>query len=108
FIYSMILWGLTDEPTAPFVNALVLGLLRAGLVTGGLVASDDDGVSAGVRWLLLFTPLIGTDIYAAIRAIAAGGTRPGERFVYAFQTFPAMSAFVTLGVAGLLKGTGIS
>jgi hypothetical protein len=108
FVYSMILWGLIDEPTGPFVNALVLGLLRAGLVPGGLAAVDDDDVSAAVRWLLLFLPLIGTDVYAAIRALAAGSKRPGESFVFWLQTFPAMTAFATLGIAGLLKGTHIS
>jgi hypothetical protein len=108
FVYSMILWGLIDEHTEAFVNALVLGLARAGLVVGALAGAGDEDLSAGVRWLGLFTPLAAADAYALVRAVLAGTDRPGDRFVFGLQTFPAISGLTTLGVAGLLKGIKIS
>ena len=108
FLYSMILWGLIDEHTEAFVNALLLGLARAGLVVGALAGAGDEDLSAGVRWLGLFAPLAAADVYALVRALLAGPNRPGDAFVFGLQTFPSMSGLTTLGVAGLLKAVGIS
>ncbi len=107
FVYSMILWSQIDEHVDSFVNALVLGILRVGLGTASLATLGSDP-SALVRWLLLFTPTIGTDVYAAIRAIMAKTSgRPGDAFVFFLNTLPAMTGVTTLLFAALMKLVGV-
>lgn len=96
FVYSTIMWSQIPEHTDAFVNALVLFLARLGLGIGGLAASAGD-VDALLRWLLLYAPLAGTDVYAAIRAaISAGGGRPGDAFVFGLQTPALATGLVSL------------
>ena len=108
FVYSMILWGAVDEHTEVFVTALIMFLVRAGLVGAGLGTSGDEDQSALARWLGFFAPLASLDVYALIRAAVAGGRRPGDATVFALQTIPALTGLATLGVTGLLKLLGIS
>jgi hypothetical protein len=102
FVYSMILWGAVDEHGEAFVNALVLFVARAALSIGGLAASDDLGPAA--RWAGLFLPLVGTDVYAAIRAsIGATAGRPGVATVFGLNTVPALTGAASLAFDGLNK-----
>src|SRR5262249_25972822 len=79
-----------------------LGLAAASLATLG---GEPGGA---VRWLLLLTPLLGTDVYAAIRAIVARAHgRPGDAFVYLLNTLPAMSGLTMLLFAALMKLFGV-
>ncbi len=105
FGYSMYLWSQIAEHRGTFVTSLVLFLARAVLVPLGLAEGD---ASALVRWLVLFLPLVGTDIFAAIRAIVARGEhRPGDAFVYFLNTLPALTAVQLLLFAGLMKLVGV-
>lgn len=108
FVYSMILWGLVDEHTDPFVNALILGIVRGTLGTAALATASDDDLSALARWLGFFLPLQVADIYAAIRAAVAGDNRPGDRFVFALNATPSVNAWLTAGLSAVLKAAGIS
>lgn len=108
FVYSMVLWGAVDEHTEAFATALVLFLARAALVSGALVTASDEGQSERERWLALFLPLAGADVYALLRSIAAGRRRPGVSTVFALQTVPALTGVATLSVTSLLKALGIS
>ena len=108
FGYSMILWSAVDEHTEAFATALLMFLVRAGLVTGALASSGDETQSELTRWLGLFTPLAGLDVYALVRALAAGSRRPGVSTVFAMQTAPAATGLLTLGVSGLMKAAGVS
>jgi hypothetical protein len=106
FIYSMVLWSQIPEQTEPFVNALLLGLLRAGLVPANLAAAGNDADEA-LLWLL-FALLAGADVYAAVRGIRAKKLhRPGG-FVFLLQTLPAMTAASMFLQAGLLKLLGVT
>jgi hypothetical protein len=103
--YSIFLWTQIPEHTGTFVTALLLFIARAALVVGGLAAGD---ASPLVRWLALFLPLVGTDVYAAIRAVVANANdRPGDAFVYFLNTFPALTAIQLLLFAGLMKLVGV-
>jgi len=108
FVYSMILWSAVDGHTEAFVTALVLFIARAALVIAALASSGDEEQEALTRWLAMFLPLAGTDVYAFIRAAAAGSNRPGVSTVFGLQTVPALTGLATLGVSGLLKGLGLS
>jgi hypothetical protein len=99
-IYSMLLWSQVDFHTGAFTNALLLGLLRAGLLATALATSGVEDLDPAVRWGLLFTPLIGTDIYAFIRALIPD-RHPGAQKVFAIQATPTLSALATLGMAGI-------
>lgn len=102
FVYSMILWGAVDEHTEAFVNALLLFVTRAALASVGLAKSDD--LSAKARWAGLFLPLVGTDVYAAIRAIIGAAVgRPGVATVYGLNTIPALTGAASLAFDGLNK-----
>jgi hypothetical protein len=101
----MFLWTQIPEHTEAFVNALILFIVRAGLVTAGLAAGD---ASPAIRWLLILTPLLGTDIYALIRGFIAKGRRqPGNAFVFFLQVLPSLTALQLLLFAGLMKLFGV-
>jgi hypothetical protein len=104
--YSIFLWTQISEHTGTFVNALVLLIARLGLSITGLALHDE---SALVRWLLLFLPLIGTDIYAFIRGLVANGNgRPGDAFVYFINLLPSMTAVELLLFALFMKLVGVN
>jgi hypothetical protein len=103
FISSMALWSAIDEHTDPFVEALLLFLARVVLTAVGLGTAGDEDQSGEARWLYTFTPMAGTDVYALIRAIAAGGTPPGDRYVFAMQTAPAVSGLLSLAVGAVMN-----
>jgi hypothetical protein len=99
-VYSMILWGLIDDFAEPFINALILALLRAVLVPVGL-ATDPGTVG---RWLGFYPALVGMDAYGLIRSIlAAGEDLPGPSFVFGLQTLPTITSALTLLFSGLTK-----
>lgn len=100
-IYSMLLWSQVDFHTGAFSNALVLGLLRAGLLTTALATSGVEDLEAWARWGLMFTPLQALDVYAFIRALTTDRRHPGAQKVFAIQTVPTLSSLVTLGLAGI-------
>ena len=100
-IYSMLLWSQVDFHTGAFTNALVLGLLRAGLLTTALATSGVDDLPGWARWGLMYTPLQGLDVYAFIRALISDRDHPGAQKVFAIQTVPTLSTLVTLGLAGI-------
>jgi hypothetical protein len=105
FGYSMFLWSQIPEHTEVFVTSLILFLARAALVPAGLASGDADAL---VRWLALFLPLVGTDVYSAIRAaVAKAEGRPGDAFVYFLNTLPALTALQLLLFAGLMKLVGV-
>jgi len=106
--YSMLLWPAVPEHTEVFVTALVMGLARGALVAGALGTSGSESQSALARWLGFFAPLGAMDVYAAVRAFAAGSQRPGDSTVFALQTIPAMTGALALGVSALMKALGIS
>lgn len=108
FVYSMILWGAAGDDTEAYVTALLAFLARAGLVTGALASSGDASQSAVARWLGLFTPLIGIDIWSATRAGMIGSDRPAASAVLGLQTLPALTGVAALSVSSLLKAAGIS
>jgi len=106
FLYSMILWGKFDEHTEVFVTSLLMGLARGALVAAGLATADDEDQGAGVRWGGLFLPLVGADVYAALRGVFDSGRHPGNTKVMALQIIPAMTGLTTLGLAGLARAIG--
>ena len=108
FLYSMILWGAVDEHTTTFATALIMFLVRAGLVVGGLGTSGQTDQSEPTRWLGIFAPLAALDVGAAIAAAIAGSRRPGVSTVFGLQTIPLLTGLATLGVSGLFKATGVS
>jgi hypothetical protein len=105
-VYSMLLWSQVSDHTEAFVTSLLMGLGRAALVTTALATSSDEDQDGAVRWAGLFLPLVGADVYAAIRAIADPGRHPGNATVLALQTMPALTGLVTLGLGGLARGIG--
>lgn len=108
FVYSMLLWSQVDEHTEPFVNALVLFLARAALATAAFATAADPQTDGLVRWLGIATPLLATDVYAAIRAAAAAAAdRGGAATIFAMQTIPALTGLATLGISGIVKAAGI-
>lgn len=104
FVTAMALWSAIDEHTDPFAEALVFFLLRVVLTSVGLGTSGDDGQEALVRWLGVFTPMAGIDVYALIRSLAAGGDPPGDRYVFAMQTAPSVSGLLSLAVGAAMNG----
>jgi hypothetical protein len=100
-IYSMLLWSQVDFHTGAFTNALVLGLVRAGLLTTTLASSGIEDLEAWARWGLMYAPMQGMDVYAFIRALITDRQHPGAQKVYAIQTVPTLSTLVTLGLAGI-------
>lgn len=109
FIFSMWLWSQIDEHTEPFVNALLIFLARAALVIAALATSGDEDQSGLVRWLLLFAPLAGTDVYALVRgiiALASGGSDRGHALVFLIQMLSLGTGLLVLLFAALVKPFG--
>lgn len=99
--YSIFLWTQIPEHTDAFVEALILFVARAALSITGLAEGD---ASPLVRWLALFLPLVGTDVYAAIRGfVAKAHGRPGDAFVFLLNTLPSLTALQLLQWAGLMR-----
>jgi hypothetical protein len=109
FAFSMGLWHAIDEHTEPFVTALVTFVVRAVLVIAALATMDDVDQTGLERWLLIFAPLVGTDVYALVRGIAAlvaGGTDRGRALVFLIQTLALGSGALVLLVAALVRPFG--
>ncbi|HEX9644863.1 MAG TPA: tyrosinase family protein [Acidimicrobiia bacterium] len=99
-VYSMILWGLVDDFNDPFINAIVLAVLRAVLVPVGL-ATDPGPLG---RWLGFYPALLSMDVYGLVRSIVAGARDlPGPSFVFGLQTLPTITSAVTLIFSALAK-----
>ena len=103
FVSSMALWSAIDEHTDPFVEALVLFVARVALTSVGLGTSGDDAQGPGARWGGVFTPMIASDVYAAVRAIIAAGDPPGDSYVFAMQTASAINGGLTLLMGALMN-----
>lgn len=101
FVSSMALWSAIDEHTEPFVNALLLFLSRAALA-GAAWGTNADDLSPGARWGGMFAPMAGTDVYAAIRALAASGRPPGDSYVFAMQTASSVNGLLTLAIGAIM------
>ena len=107
FGFSMWLWSQIDEHTEPFATALALFIARAALVVTSLATSGDEDQEALTRWLFLFTPLAGTDVYALIRGlIALGDDPPGDAVVWLLQTLAGGTALLVLLVGALVRPFG--
>ncbi|RZL39395.1 MAG: hypothetical protein EOP35_03775 [Rubrivivax sp.] len=88
FAYGLALWAMVPRRDADFVQFTVAGGLR---VVFTAVAAATMSANAGIRWGVLFTPWIATDLYFLARSIAhyAKG-RPGSGLMYLMQTLPLM------------------
>lgn len=102
FVSSMALWSAIDEHTDPFVEALVLFLARAAITGVAWGTNGDTSQEASTRWLGMFAPMIGTDVYALIRSIVAGGNPPGDRIVFAMQTASSVNGLLTFAVGAAM------
>lgn len=91
--YSIYLWTQVPENTEAFAEALAMFVLRAALALGS-IGADDAG--AGVRWGLLFTPLVLFDVYALIRGMIEKSNGGPAGFVFLLQTLPVLTGSVVL------------
>ena len=107
FAFSMWLWSQIDEHTEPFVTALVLFATRAGFVIAMLATMDDNDQSKLERWLGLFGPLAGADLYALIRGLFdLRDDTLGDAFVNFLQLLPIVTGGLTALVALLVQPFG--
>ncbi len=105
FVYSMVMWSNVPDHSEPFWNALTLFLARAGLLVGWIptIGDGESDPSPAARWAIA-GGLLGADVYALIRAIAAsGGRQPGAGAVFAMQTIPGMTTVASLAQAAIIK-----
>lgn len=107
FAFSMWLWSQIDEHTEPFVTALVLFATRAGFVIAMLATMDDNDQSKLERWLGLFGPLAGADLYALIRGLFdLRDDTLGDAVVNFLQLLPIVTGGLTALVALLVQPFG--
>ncbi|MEM8960465.1 MAG: hypothetical protein AAGD38_03220 [Acidobacteriota bacterium] len=105
-ILAMVMWAKVPGEDGPFIEALILGIIRAlliGLGIGGLAADW----STDARWYGITPFLAVADVYAAFRAIidSTRGLR-GNALAFGLQTYPILSVLVTMGIVGLVRLTG--
>jgi hypothetical protein len=99
--YSIYLWTQVPENTEAFAEAVGMFVLRAALALGSIAAVD---ASAGVRWGLLFAPLVLFDVYGLIRGLIEKSRGSPAGFVFLLQTLPVMSGALVLLAALLVDG----
>ncbi len=107
-VYSTLAAAVLGGETEAVVTSVLFALARTGLVAGGLGTAGDETQDDLTRWLALFLPLAGMDVYAAIRAGTEWNRHPALGTVLLLQTLPAVTGLLTLGATGLLKAAGIS
>lgn len=105
FAYGLALWAMVPRRDADFVQFTVAGGLRIVLTA---VAAATMSADAGIRWGVLFTPWIATDLYFLVRSIVhyAKG-HPGSGFMYLMQTLPMMGLSLGWLFCLLIRGANL-
>lgn len=103
--YGLALWAIVPRRDADFVQFTVAGGLRTVFaVTSALTLS----ASPGIRWGLLFTPWVATDLYFLVRSIVHyAGRRPGSGLMHLIQALPLMGLAVAWLFCLLIRGADL-
>ena len=107
FAMSMALWPSFLGNDRPFVESLIISIARfLFAILFGVSAADD--WSPGVRWGLIFLPLLGSDIYALIRGLVDyDSQRPGPSIISFLHLLPLATLVTTLMIGSLIHFTGL-